>query len=414
MILYTKTHKALSFFVCFIPAALVAGAAVMEFFIALTCFTFLFLNFKKIGLNYYHTKIAKFFFVFYLFLVFGSIISEYVVHSIKNTAFYFRYGILILSIWYLLDHYKKFKSLFFYFISFTILVVTIYSFLQIFILHNAVQADRISGLFGTELIQGSYLLRIIPIFIIFYFYNRGDLNKNFRIFFFFTLASAFILIILSGERASIFLMFVGIFLAIFFLRISLAKIFLLILLIFSIFILTIKLYPKSQARIIDSTYNQIFEKSDSSNNLKINLFSEGHQNHFKTAILIFKQNYLTGVGVRNFRLECRKNIYDDVGRYHCTTHPHNTYMQLLSETGLVGFSFFISFIIFILIKMLKFLKITYSNKKKINVPLGVSFVIICINFFPFITTGSFFNNWMSTLYSIPVAILLHELSLKKI
>jgi O-antigen ligase len=292
--------------------------------------------------------------------------------------------------------------------------VIIYSFLQIFILHNAVQADRISGLFGAELVQGSYLLRIIPIFIIFYFYSRGDLNKNFRILFFFTLASAFILIILSGERASIFLMFVGIFLAMFFLRISLAKILLLILLIFSIFILIIKLYPKSQARIIDSTYNQIFEKSDSSNNFKINLFSEGHQNHFKTAILIFKQNYLIGVGVRNFRLECRKNIYDHIGRYHCTTHPHNTYMQLLSETGLVGFSFFISFIIFILIKLLKFLKITYSNKKKINVPLGISFVIICINFFPFITTGSFFNNWISTLYSIPVAILLYELNLKKI
>jgi hypothetical protein len=306
MTLYSKTHKALSLFICLIPAALVAGAAVMEFFIALTCFTFLFLNFKKIGLNYYHTKLAKFFLIFCLFLIFGSIVSEHVVHSIKNTGFYFRYGILILSIWYLLDHYKKFKSLFFYSISFTLLLVIIYSFLQIFVLHNIVESDRISGLFGTELIQGSYLLRIVPIFIIFYFYNRGDLVKSFHIIFFLSLASAFILIILSGERASIFLMFVGIFLAMIFLRISLTKIFLSILLIFSIFILTIKLYPKSQARIIDYTYNQIFEKTDSSNNFKINLFSEGHQNHFKTAILIFKQNYLAGVGVRNFRLECKK------------------------------------------------------------------------------------------------------------
>ena len=89
-------------------------------------------------------------------------------------------------------------------------------------------------------------------------------------------------------------------------------------------------------------------------------------------------------------------------------------MQLLSETGLIGFSFFISFIIFILIKIFKFLKVAYSNKKKINVPLAISFVVICINFFPFITTGSFFNNWMSTLYFIPVALLLYELNLKKI
>ena len=414
MILYSKTHKALSLFISFIPAALVAGAAVMELFIVLACFAFFFLNFKKIGLNYYHKKFSKFFFIFCLFLIFSSIVSEYVLHSIKNTAFYFRYGILILSIWYLLDHYKKFKYLFFYSISLTLLVVIIYSFLQIFILHNVVQADRISGLFGTELIQGSYLLRIIPIFIIFYFYNKDNLVESSSILFFSILISAFILITLSGERASIFLMFVGIFLSIFFLRTSLVRIFFLILLISFIFIVTIKLYPKSQVRVINYTYNQIFDKADSSNHSQIYLFSEGHQNHFKTALLIFKQNYLTGVGVRNFRLECKKNIYDNVGRYHCSTHPHNTYMQLLSETGLIGFSFFISFIIFILIKIFKFLKVAYSNKKKINVPLAISFVVICINFFPFITTGSFFNNWMSTLYFIPVALLLYELNLKKI
>ena len=414
MILYSKTHKALSLFISFIPAALVAGAAVMELFIVLACFTFFFLNFKKIGLNYYHRKFSKFFFIFCLFLIFSSIVSEYVLHCIKNTAFYFRYGILILSIWYLLDHYKKFKYLFFYSISLTLLVVIIYSFLQIFILHNVVQADRISGLFGTELIQGSYLLRIIPIFIIFYFYNKDNLVESSSILFFSILISAFILITLSGERASIFLMFVGIFLSIFFLRTSLVRIFFLILLISFIFIVTIKLYPKSQVRVINYTYNQIFDKADSSNHSQIYLFSEGHQNHFKTALLIFKQNYLTGVGVRNFRLECKKNIYDNVGRYHCSTHPHNTYMQLLSETGLIGFSFFISFIIFILIKIFKFLKVAYSNKKKINVPLAISFVVICINFFPFITTGSFFNNWMSTLYFIPVALLLYELNLKKI
>ena len=410
--LYPKIHKALTLFICFIPAALIAGAAVVEFFIILICFTFLFLNFKKKGLEYYQITIIKFFLVFCLFLIFSSVVSEHVLHSIKNTAFYFRYGILILSIWYLLENYQKFKSLFFFFILLTLIVVVVYSFLQIFILHNAVQDDRISGLFGTELIQGSFLLRTIPIFIIFYFYNKSNLSKIYHILFFSILVSAFILIILSGERSSVFLMFIGIFLSVIFLRISLAKIFISILLIFSIFILTIKLYPKSEAIIIHNTYNQIIEKG--LNSIKINLFSEGHQNHFKTALLIFKQYPITGVGVRNFRLECRKNIYDNVGKYHCTTHPHNTYIQLLSETGLIGFLFFISFIVFLLIKIFNFLKITYSEKKKINIPLVFSFVIICVNYFPLVPTGSFFNNWLSTLYYIPIAILLHELNLKKL
>jgi O-antigen ligase len=411
---YSKIHKVLSLFICFIPASLVVGAAVMELFIALTCFAFLFLNFKKIGLKYYHQKISKFFLAFCLFLIFSSIISEYVAHSIKNTAFYFRYVILILSIWYLLDHYKKFKFLFFYFTLTTLLIVIIYSFLQIFILHNAVDVSRISGLFGEELIQGSFLLRIIPIFIIFYLYNKANLSMRSHILFFFILISAYILIFLSGERATIFLTFIGTFLIIFFLRLSLTKKFISISLILFIFTLIINLYPHSKQRIIYHTYDQIFEKSDSLNKIKINVFSEGHQNHFKTALLIFKKNYITGVGVRNFRLECRKNIYDDVGNYHCTTHPHNIYLQLLSETGLIGFLFFISFIVFLLVKTFKFLKITFLYKKKLNHPLLFSLVIIFINFFPFITTGSFFNNWMSTLYSIPVAILLYELNLEKI
>ena len=76
--LYTKTHKALSLFICFIPASLVAGAAVMEFFIALTCFAFLFLNIKNIGLKYYKQKFSKFFLAFCLFLILSSIITPHI------------------------------------------------------------------------------------------------------------------------------------------------------------------------------------------------------------------------------------------------------------------------------------------------------------------------------------------------
>jgi hypothetical protein len=412
--LYPKIHKLLALLVCFLPASLVAGAAVMEVFIALICLIFIFLNTQNIGLQYYKKTFSKLFLIFCLFLIFSSITSEYVVHSVKNTGFYFRYGILILSIWYLLDYYPRFKLLFFYFVLITLSVVIIFSFFQIFIMDNHVSDYRISGLFGEELIQGSFLLRITPIFIIFYFYNKLILSGRFQVLFLLILILSFILIILSGERSTFFLTSLGIFLMLVFFRISLSRVFILILLFFSIFILTINLYPKSKERLIDSTFNQVFEKQNSSGKTRIYLFSEGHQNHLKTAFLIFKEHYFKGVGVRNFRLECRKNIYDNVGRYHCTTHPHNTYMQLLSETGLIGFLFFITFLVFIFRKFVKFLKIIYSNKKKLNIPLMCTFVLIFINFFPFVPTGSFFNNWMSTVYLIPVSILLHELSIEKI
>ena len=104
----------LSITISLIPASMVVGAAFMEFFIILSCLIFFYLNLNDIGLNYYKNKFIKFFFAFCIFLIFGSIFSDYFLNSIRNTLFYFRFGILVLAIWYLLDNYKKFKILFFY------------------------------------------------------------------------------------------------------------------------------------------------------------------------------------------------------------------------------------------------------------------------------------------------------------
>jgi O-antigen ligase len=128
---------------------------------------------------------------------------------------------------------------------------------------------------------------------------------------------------------------------------------------------------------------------------------------------MFKQYYLKGVGVRNFRNECKKDIYKKVGTYHCSTHPHNTYLQILSETGLIGFLFFMIFLGFIFVNIFQYLKNIYIKHEKINITLGLCFVFILVNFFPLSTTGSFFNNWLSTLYFMPISFLLYELNYKK-
>ena len=408
---YPITHNILCLLVCGIPPALVAGAAILEFFIILSCLFFFFLNYNKIGRDYYKKKFFLYFIFFCLFLVFSSISSNYVANSIRNTIFYFRFGILILIVWYLLDSYKRFKYFFFYSLVITLLVVIFYSFLQLLILHNYNSIDRISGLFGAEEIQGSFLLRITPFILIFFFYNKKNLNLFFHFLLYLILILNLILILLSGERAAIFLMIFSIFLAFIFLKLGLKFFFLTLLLISALSFLTINFYPKTKERIFITTYNQLF--LDNSGRKSINFFSKGHEGHFHSAMLMFKQHYFKGVGVRNFRMECQKDIYKELaGEYHCTTHPHNTYMQFLSETGLVGFFSFMLFLIFIFIKSYKFLVDIYIKGEKINAPLGLCFVTILMNFFPLVTTGNFFNNWLSALYLIPVGFLLHEISYK--
>jgi O-antigen ligase len=415
-----KHQFILSLFFCAIPPSMVAGAAVMELFIFLSCIFFFFLNSKKVGLDYYKNKIFIIFIVYCFFLIFSSILSENIPNSLRNTMFYFRFGVLVLVMWYLLDNFKRFKFLFFAAVTITMVALIIYTILELTILEHIANPSRISGLFGEEKIQGSYLLRITPIYIIFYFYNKESLNNNFAFLYYIILLAVFILIILSGERAAIFLMIMGIFLSFFFLKINFKKSILYTLLVFLFFGLMFKFYPLSKKRIIDRTMAEIFLKSDkrvplSQINIRnFNLFSEGHQTHLESAFIMFKKNYIIGVGVRNFRVECKKDDYKAVGRYHCSTHPHNIYMQILSETGLIGFLFFMMLLVFIFLKMYEFLREAYLKNQKINIPLAVCFIAILINFFPLVPTGSFFNNWLSTLYFIPIGLLLHEINNKKI
>ena len=408
-----KYNLVLSLFICAIIPSLVAGAAVMEFFIFLSCILFFFFNFKKIGLNYYKKIFFIIFSLFCFFLILSSLSSDNPMNSLRNTIFYFRFGILALIICYLLDNYKKFKLLFFNSISITLIAVIVYSFMQIFFLKNFVADNRISGLFGDELIQGSFLLRITPIFFIFFFYNKAIFNKKyFIIIFYLLLTSSLMLIIFSGERSAIFLSGICIFLSFLFFKLSFIRIFLSSLLIFIISVSAFYIYPKTKERVIDKTIDQLFYAQDiEGNNIKknINFFSEGHQDHIETGILIFKKNYILGIGVRNFRIECKNDEYKMVGKYYCSTHPHNTYIQLLAETGLIGFSFVVLFLLFVFKEIYIFFKNSTNQKKKLNITLASCFVIILINLFPFVPTGSFFNNWLSTLYFIPVGLLLHEI-----
>ena len=79
-------------------------------------------------------------------------------------------------------------------------------------------------------------------------------------------------------------------------------------------------------------------------------FSKEHEDLALTAFTIFKDNYLNGTGIKTFHDVCnlyklnekKKNIsyLDYLNRNNkitCSTHPHSTYLQILSEIGIFGF-----------------------------------------------------------------------------
>ena len=111
-------------------------------------------------------------------------------------------------------------------------------------------------------------------------------------------------------------------------------------------------------------------------------------------------------------MSTKKDIYKKVGKYHCTTHPHNTFVQILSETGIIGFIFFMFFLGFIYLKIYKNFKDIYLKSREINTKIVILLIIIVVNFFPIVPSGSFFNNWLSTLYFFPIGLMLYELNYK--
>ena len=92
----------------------------------------------------------------------------------------------------------------------------------------------------------------------------------------------------------------------------------------------------------------------------------------------------------------------------CISHPHNSYMQLLSETGLIGTSFVIIFFIFVTYKFLLniFLILRGSANLLVN-KLAFMYLSVFISLFPFVPTGNFFNNQLSIILYLPIGFIIY-------
>ena len=71
-------------------------------------------------------------------------------------------------------------------------------------------------------------------------------------------------------------------------------------------------------------------------NNKIFIFSELHQAHYSSFKNVSFRSFC-GIGQKMFRFYCDNELF--YIQNTCSTHPHNTYIQLLGETGILSFLF---------------------------------------------------------------------------
>ena len=115
-------------------------------------------------------------------------------------------------------------------------------------------------------------------------------------------------------------------------------------------------------------------------------FGSGHVVIYLTAIDIWVDNPIIGNGIKSFRIKCLTKLH--LPNRVCSTHPHNYYLELLNDTGLLGTLLLIC-VVFYLIKN-KFFNFKYyeRNEKFLFICL---LIIIIAEFFPLKSSGSFFS-----------------------
>ena len=86
--------------------------------------------------------------------------------------------------------------------------------------------------------------------------------------------------------------------------------------------------------------------------------------------------------------------------YECASHPHNIYIQWLTEGGLIVFILFILYLI-----LLMFFILNNDGEKKYKI---ISIAVIIIMFWPIMSTGSLVKNWfgVSTFFIVGLCICL--------
>jgi O-antigen ligase len=354
---------------------------------------------REKNFSYFKNKYFYFFLIFWSYLIINSLINNFNFDSLKISFFYFRYGVFVIAIVALLEVDDKFMKYFFYciFICFTVLIID--GFYQYFVGENILGwklGGRVTSFFGEEKILGSYLSRLWPIF---FGLSILVLNKKNKIFFLFILIFILseALIFVSGDRTAFFYINLSAVFVIF-LSQKLFKLRLIILLSSILLIVVISVInPTAKERLIDYTFTQmnvVKETKKKHETVGRYIFSMQHNHHYLTAYRMFLDNKILGVGVKNFRNFCNDKKYKE-SRFSCSTHPHNSYLQILTEVGMIGFLFLMSILLVFCGFIFKHMLLKkrgkyYFTDFEICVLSGIA-----IYLWPFIPTGNVFNNWLN-------------------
>ncbi len=159
-----------------------------------------------------------------------------------------------------------------------------------------------------------------------------------------------------------------------------------------------------KTRMIDQTLEQIGVMDK---NFKF--FSTAHQSHYQISMNMFWDNPVFGKGPKTFRKYCSDEKFKVEFEASCSTHPHNYYVQMLAETGLLGFLFLVLAFFYVCKEYFLHKFNSLIHKKKYLSDYEI-LLLSCffISLWPIAPSGNIFNNWLSIIMYLPLGFYLRK------
>jgi len=394
---------------CIVPL-LVTGPFLPDLIVSSLSLWFLYFSFRYKIYKIYKNIYFYFFIAFCLVCILSSILSDNIFISLRSSLVYVRIGVFALLISYLIEHNKNILNYFYYAFLVTFSSLVIDGYFQFFQGVNLFgfkigENYRVSSFFGKELILGSYLARLYPLFFAIFVVRS---NKSPLEIFFVSILFVLIdvLIFFSGERASFVLFNLSTIFVIIF--ISNYKRLRIGVFIVSLFVITILLIndEKLYDRYIESPKKSFgFDSSKGSLDSSVSekyFFSPGHDSLIRTSWKMFLDKPILGQGPKLYRIKSYDPKYQTgISPHH--PHPHNFYVQLLAETGIIGFSFLAGLFCYFIYLTIKHIFVYFLYKKKWLSDYQICLLSgLLITIWPLTTNGSIFGNYLMLFYSLQI------------
>ena len=406
----------INFLIILMPVSFIAGNLIINLNLMLIIiFSLLFYGKDIFQVKlFFFDKLLVFVFAF---CIFTSIASTYLFQNntpnnidtftIKKTFSFLRFLFFYFVLRFLVE--KKIFNFKFFFISTAICSIfvsidLIYQFINgkdIFGFSSS--SFKLSGPFGDEEIAGSYLQRfsVFSFFLVSIYFIKLPKERKFLIYFSLLLLF-FYSVFLAGNRMPIILfMLFWILLFIFENKIRKYSV-LFFLTLFVFFFLMFSLNDQVNnysLHFYKTTVQLVTFIPDLISNKTISDFPNTYIKEFYSGIKSWQENIFIGGGINSFHYNCVKTVAA------CASHPHNYYLEILSENGLIGMMLWGGIFVYIFyVSILKkfFIKSNINNNNLIT-PFAILFFI---EIFPIKTSGSFFTTGNATYIFFIMAVII--------